>query len=96
MTDANTAQNPSTATATSGDTAGLTPVRAAEREEVLAKAQKAREVSQRPALTTTQKNDLLLAAADRLVAETDSVLEANGRDIDAGRERGMSESLIDR
>lgn len=96
MNDVNTAKNSSTAPATSGDTAGLTPVRAAEREEVLDKAQKAREVSQRPALTTTQKNDLLIAAADRLVAETESILEANERDIAAGRERGMSESLIDR
>ncbi|MCJ7858347.1 glutamate-5-semialdehyde dehydrogenase [Corynebacterium kalidii] len=93
MTDVNTAKNSS---ATSTGTAGLTPVRAAEREEVLAKAQKAREVSQRPALSTTQKNDLLTAAADRLVAETASILEANERDIAAGRERGMSEALIDR
>lgn len=95
MSDANSTQN-SANTATSGDAAGLSPVRAAEREEVLTKARKAREVSQQPPLTTTQKNDLLFAAADRLVAETESILEANERDIAAGRERGMSEGLIDR
>ena len=89
MTDA-------TITPATESTAGLTSTRAAEREEVLAKAAKAREVSRHPALTTTQKNDLLIDAADRLVAETASIIEANEKDIDAGRKRGMSEALIDR
>ncbi|MDN6439028.1 MAG: glutamate-5-semialdehyde dehydrogenase [Corynebacterium nuruki] len=81
---------------TPSTTAGLTTERAAERDEVLAKATKAREVSRRSPLTTTEKNALLLAAADVLVERTAEILEANERDIAAGRERGLDESLIDR
>lgn len=80
----------------SSDSTGLTTERAAERAEVLAKATTAHEVSQRPPLTTTEKNRILLAAADALLERTAEILEANERDISAGRERGMDEALIDR
>lgn len=68
-----------------------------ERAEVLDKAAKAKEVTPAVArLTTPQKNEILLAAADNLVAQTDKILAANDADLNAGRERGMSESLLDR
>ena len=68
-----------------------------ERAEVLDKAVKAKEVTPAVArLTTPQKNEILLAAADNLVAQTDKILAANEADLNAGRERGMSESLLDR
>ncbi|NWO17870.1 MAG: glutamate-5-semialdehyde dehydrogenase [Corynebacterium sp.] len=68
-----------------------------ERAEVLDKAAKAKEVAPAVArLTTPQKNEILLAAADNLVAQTDKILAANEADLNAGRERGMSESLLDR
>lgn len=68
-----------------------------ERAEVLDKAAKAKEVTPAVArLTTPQKNEILLAAADNLVAQTGKILTANEADLNAGRERGMSESLLDR
>lgn len=68
-----------------------------ERAEVLDKAAKAKEVTPAVArLTTPQKNEILLAAADNLVAQTDKILAANDADLNAGRGRGMSESLLDR
>src|SRR5690625_4255211 len=61
------------------------------------KAAKAKAVTPAVArLTTPQKNEILLAAADNLVAQTDKILTANEADLNAGRERGMSESLLDR
>ena len=47
-------------------------------------------------LPTAEKNTVLRAAAESLVARTAEILEANGADIAAGREAGMDESLIDR
>ena len=68
-----------------------------ERAEVLDKAAKAKEVTPAVArLTTPQKNEILLAAADNMVAQTDKILAANEADLNAGRARGMSESLLDR
>ncbi|KAB3520938.1 glutamate-5-semialdehyde dehydrogenase [Corynebacterium sp. zg254] len=78
------------------DTQNLSPEREAERAEVLAKAEKAQEVSQTVLLSTVQKNELLTAAADALESHSAEVLEANEKDIAAGRERGFAESLIDR
>ena len=42
------------------------------------------------------KDAALLAMADALVAESARILEANKRDVDAGRAAGTSESLLDR
>lgn len=47
-------------------------------------------------LSTEQKNRALSAAADKLVANKAQILDANKKDIDAGRASGMSEALIDR
>jgi glutamate-5-semialdehyde dehydrogenase len=42
------------------------------------------------------KDAALLAIADALVARTPEILEANRRDLDAGREAGLSAALMDR
>ncbi|HSN58596.1 MAG TPA: aldehyde dehydrogenase family protein, partial [Clostridiaceae bacterium] len=45
---------------------------------------------------TELKNAALLKMADSLTESMDSILEANNLDIIRGREKGMSESLLDR
>ena len=47
-------------------------------------------------LSTEIKNKALLTAADKLVGKKEAILEANRKDIEAGRAGGMSEALIDR
>jgi glutamate-5-semialdehyde dehydrogenase len=42
------------------------------------------------------KDAALLSMADALVAEQDRILEANARDVAAGREAGTSEAMLDR
>ncbi|MBC2681107.1 glutamate-5-semialdehyde dehydrogenase [Corynebacterium sp. 4HC-13] len=74
----------------------LTPERQAERDEVLSKARKAKEVSQTTILSTEQKNELLNAAADVLESQSTAIIEANEKDLRAGRERGFADSLLDR
>lgn len=74
----------------------LSPARQAERDEVLRKAARAKEISREVALTTEQKNALLAAAADALVAQSETILAANAKDVAAGRDNGLSEALIDR
>jgi len=44
----------------------------------------------------SSKNDALVCIADRLRSSTGPVLDANAGDIDAGREAGLSEAMIDR
>ena len=78
------------------ETQNLSPERQAERAEVLAKAEKAKEVSQTVLLSTDQKNELLAAAAEALIANSAAIIEANKKDIEAGKERGFEDSLIDR
>src|SRR3954463_10672476 len=48
------------------------------------------------ALDSATKNAALLAIADALVARTPEILEANARDMEAGRENGLSSALLDR
>lgn len=56
-----------------------------------------RTASQKLALQNAQiKNSVLSAVADALDAKRQSIINANKKDIDAGRSNGMSESLIDR
>ena len=75
----------------------MTDSRAIEREEVLTKARAAKAVAPILAqLPTSRKNEILLAAADALVAATGDILAANQKDIDSGRANGMAESLVDR
>jgi glutamate-5-semialdehyde dehydrogenase len=47
-------------------------------------------------LTTGVKNAALQAMASALVAEQESILQANQRDVAAGQERGLSEAMVDR
>ena len=53
----------------------------------------ARELAQ---LGSGVRDAALLAVADALVDRTDEILEANARDLAAGREAGLSDALIDR
>jgi glutamate-5-semialdehyde dehydrogenase len=48
------------------------------------------------AMPTADKDAALHRIADALVARTPEILEANARDLDAGREAGLSDALIDR
>lgn len=58
---------------------------------------RAREASRTlAALDTATKNAALTAIADALIARTGEILEANARDLDAGRESGLSDALMDR
>jgi glutamate-5-semialdehyde dehydrogenase len=45
---------------------------------------------------TATKNQALAAIADALEARTAEILEANARDLEAGRESGLSAALLDR
>jgi glutamate-5-semialdehyde dehydrogenase len=47
-------------------------------------------------LTRAEKDAALLAMADALVASTEPIIEANGRDIAAGRAADLATSMIDR
>jgi glutamate-5-semialdehyde dehydrogenase len=47
-------------------------------------------------LTTTQKNEALMAVAEGLVADTESILEANAKDIANAKANNMAEGLVDR
>lgn len=47
-------------------------------------------------LTTTQKNDLLLAMAQAIETQSSAIIEENTKDISAGREKGLSEAMLDR
>src|SRR3954447_20579803 len=48
------------------------------------------------ALDTDTKNAALLAVADALIARTDEIVEANTRDMEAGRAAGLDAALLDR
>src|SRR4051794_7270037 len=48
------------------------------------------------ATDTATKDRALHAIADALEARAPEILDANGRDLDAGRENGLSEALMDR
>lgn len=47
-------------------------------------------------LSTEQKNAILLAMADELMARQDSILEANAKDLARAQENGLSKAMIDR
>ncbi|MGO4107536.1 glutamate-5-semialdehyde dehydrogenase [Paenibacillus sp. YAF4_2] len=47
-------------------------------------------------MTTAQKNTALAAMANALIANQASIIEANGKDLERGRELGTSPSLLDR
>ena len=47
-------------------------------------------------LTAGKKNEVLHAAADKLIENTDRILAANAKDVEKGRQNNMPEGLIDR
>jgi glutamate-5-semialdehyde dehydrogenase len=64
---------------------------------VVEKAKRAKEAARRLAyLSTTAKDAGLLAMADALEANIAGILEANARDLEAGRAKGLSGALLDR
>lgn len=68
-----------------------------ERTQVLTQAEAAKAVAPQFAqLSTPRKNEILHRAAANLIEHTEDILAANQRDIDAGKDAGMSEALIDR
>ena len=60
-------------------------------------ALRAKEAARRLAvLSTDEKNALLLAMADQLVASRDEILQANRKDVEAGKTAGLTGALLDR
>ena len=47
-------------------------------------------------LGTADKNRGLLAVADELIAQQDMILEENTKDLEAAKEKGVKQSLVDR
>ena len=67
------------------------------RNTLVAMARQARAASRRLAIMTTEeKNSVLRAIADALVAGQDRILAANALDLAAATEAGLSAALIDR
>ncbi|KFN02637.1 glutamate-5-semialdehyde dehydrogenase [Bacillus clarus] len=65
--------------------------------EVLAKGKKAKKIAGELVLkSTNQKNEALAAIAEQLIVETPYILEENKRDIEEGKAKGFSASLLDR
>ncbi|EDZ59127.1 glutamate-5-semialdehyde dehydrogenase [Bacillus cereus group sp. MYBK77-1] len=65
--------------------------------EVLAKGKRAKEVARELVLKSThQKNEALAMVANQLISETAYILEENKRDIEEGKAKGFSDSLLDR
>jgi glutamate-5-semialdehyde dehydrogenase len=68
-----------------------------EKNEAVELARHARQASRTVAtLTTKVKNLALEKMADSLEDSLDSILQANARDVEAGRGKGLSSALIDR
>jgi glutamate-5-semialdehyde dehydrogenase len=66
-------------------------------EKVKKIATAAREASTAVArLTSGEKNRLLIAMADALIASAAELITANGKDLAAGREKGLSAAMLDR
>jgi len=60
-------------------------------------ALRAKEAARRLAvLSTDEKNALLLAMADELIARKKEILEANRKDVEAGKAAGLTGALLDR
>lgn len=57
---------------------------------------KAKEVARVLATAGSLKDKALLSIADALIENTDYILEENAKDLQAGKDAGLSESLLDR
>jgi len=74
-----------------------TPENHASRDAVLAAARRARVAARELALRPRVAKDAALhAMADRLLAEAAQILAANAADVQAGRDEGLGEHLLDR
>ncbi|MEK4569284.1 glutamate-5-semialdehyde dehydrogenase [Bacillus sp. FSL K6-3458] len=61
------------------------------------KAKKAKHVSKKLGLLQTEeKNEALLKIAETLEQQSDFILQENQKDLEAGKEKGFSEALMDR
>jgi glutamate-5-semialdehyde dehydrogenase len=66
-------------------------------DELISKAKAAKKAARVLAtLDTTTKNKALNVIADTIMDQEPDILEANDRDIDQGRNEGLSEALLDR
>ncbi|WLR52072.1 glutamate-5-semialdehyde dehydrogenase [Bacillus tianshenii] len=69
----------------------------AKSSELIEKAKLLQQVSGEMAVKSTdEKNEALHVIADELIAQTDFILHENEKDLQAGKEKGISESLLDR
>lgn len=67
------------------------------REEVLTKSSQAKAAARlMSSLSTSAKNKALIVMADELINQSVNIIEANRMDMDRGRERGLSATLLDR
>lgn len=65
--------------------------------EVLLKGQKAKAASLRfVGVTSEEKNQALLEIAEGLLADKSLIIEENAKDLQAGKERGLSDGILDR
>ena len=65
--------------------------------DLLELCKKAKEAKQQiGALSTRQKNEALLAAAELLMAQQDKLIDANRLDLEQGKKNQMPEGLLDR
>lgn len=66
-------------------------------EMIIAKASAAKVAEQELAVLSTEvKNQALLAMADALLNRQSMILEENAKDLEAGRQKGLKRSLLDR
>ncbi|TLU64562.1 glutamate-5-semialdehyde dehydrogenase [Thalassotalea litorea] len=65
--------------------------------DIASLAKKARQASPVVAqLTTTQKNNILMAMAAKVRAEKSMLIGENSKDIDAGKSKGLTDAMLDR
>lgn len=65
--------------------------------EVIVKGKAAKEASfSLSGVTTEEKNNALQLIAKQILADQDQILEANEKDIQAGKENGLTEAVLDR
>jgi glutamate-5-semialdehyde dehydrogenase len=66
-------------------------------QEIHTIGRRARDASRALArLTATQKNKILIAMADEIMARQDAILAANALDLARAEENGLSKAMIDR
>ncbi|MCD8501957.1 MAG: glutamate-5-semialdehyde dehydrogenase [Bacillaceae bacterium] len=65
--------------------------------ELVTKAKKAKQLTAKiGALTTAEKNEALKRISEQLLIDTDYLLEENKKDLQRGKDNGITDSLLDR